>query len=169
MENTIAAPVRRLHYPNIFWLGLVHVIVLAAPFYFTWTAFFLCLAGVFGLAPLGINLGFHRLLTHKSLQVPKWFEYTIVTIGAIIGGGPPLHWVAEHRLHHQFSDTPQDPHDVNNGFWYAHITHLFFHKDFEDIEEQWMKYVPDYANDRYYRFLNRNWVISRRLLLFPFT
>ncbi len=110
------------------------------------------------LSPLGVNLGYHRLLTHRSLKTPKWLEYTLVTLGAAIGGGPPLLWVAEHRLHHRYSDTVSDPHDAGRGFWYAHVGHLFYHKDFEDQQEQWMSYIPDLSGDAYYRFLNRYWI-----------
>lgn len=153
-----SAQQKRLHIPNIFWITASHVAAIAAFWYFDWTAFWLCMAGVFLIAPIGVNLAFHRVLTHRSLKLPKWLEYIVVTVGASIGGGPPLHWVAEHRLHHRFSDTPNDPHNSREGFWHSHITHLFYHKDFEDIEEQWLRYVPDLRDDKYYRFLNKNWL-----------
>jgi len=142
------------------------MVIVAIP-YFTWNAFAVCLFGLFVITPLGVNLGFHRLLTHKSFKVAKPLEYLFATIGAMVGGGPPLHWVAEHRLHHRYSDTDKDPHSAGRGFWHAHITHLFYHKDFEDIEEQWMKYVPDYSGDRYYRFLNKYWIAFAASTLIP--
>ena len=164
-SSTLVTPVKRLHYPNIFWIAFAHLMVIAAIPFFTWKAFGVCLFGIFVLAPLGVNLGFHRLLTHRSLKVPKWMEYTFATFGAMIGGGPPLHWVAEHRLHHRYSDLPDDPHNSRQGFWHAHITHLFYHKDFEDIEEQWMKYVPEMRNDKYFLFLNKYWIFLSVLTL----
>jgi fatty-acid desaturase len=158
---------QKLHAVNIFWLGLAHFLVIVALFHFTLNALWVCLFGVFVLSPLGVNLGFHRLLTHRSLKAPQWLEYTLVTLGAVLGGGPPLHWVAEHRLHHRFSDTPSDPHNAGRGFWYSHVGHLFFHKDFEDNEEQWMKYVPELSSNRYYLFLNRAWIPLSILTLVP--
>src|ERR1700747_1077986 len=95
---------KRLQKTNIFFLILAHALAAAALFHFSWKGVWVVLAGVFLLAPLGINLGFHRLITHRSLKVPQWLEYVFVTIGAAIAGGPPLHWAAEHRLHHRFSD-----------------------------------------------------------------
>jgi stearoyl-CoA desaturase (delta-9 desaturase) len=94
-------------------------------------------------------------------------EYIVVTIGAVIGGGPPLHWVAEHRLHHRFSDTAADPHDATEGFWHAHVAHLFYHKEFEDDSRQWMAYIPDLNKNRYYLFLNRAWIPMALLALVP--
>lgn len=158
MNSTPIAAVlpKRLQISNIFWIMALHVVAIGvAPFYFNWNAFAWCLAILFLVTPLGVNLGYHRLLSHRGLVVPKWLEYTLAAIGTMLGGGPVLLWVAEHRLHHRYSDQDQDPHDSRNGFWHSHMTHLFWHKDFEDIEEQWVKYVPDLAKQPFYRFLNK--------------
>ena len=159
-------PEKKLQLTNIFFLALAHALALSL-FHFSPKALGLCLGGVFILAPLGINLGFHRLLTHRSLKTPKWLEYILVTLGAVIGGGPPLHWVAEHRLHHRFSDSQSDPHDATEGFWHSHIAHLFYHKAFEDQQDQWTEYIPDLITDRYYRFLNKAWIPLALLVLVP--
>lgn len=142
------------------------MVLVAIPFYKP-SALWLCLGAVFLLSPLGINLGFHRLLTHRSLKASRWLEYSLVTLGAMLGGGPPLQWVAEHRLHHSYSDSSADPHNAKEGFWHSHVAHLFFHKDFEDQEQLWMKYVPDLSGDSYYRFLNRYWIFFAVLPLIP--
>jgi fatty-acid desaturase len=166
-KGSVTSDEKRLHLPNIFWLGLAHLMAFMAIFFFSRSALWLCLGSVFVLSPLGINLGYHRLLTHRALNAKPWLEYSLVTLGAMLGGGPPLQWVAEHRLHHCFSDSSSDPHDASRGFWYSHVGHLFFHKEFEDQEELWMKYVPDLSGDRYYRFLNRYWIALAALTLIP--
>jgi len=72
------------------------------------------------LAGLGINLGYHRVLSHRSLKLPKWLERTLVTIG--LPAGTPVQWVGNHRYHHAHTDTPLDPHSpMHRGFWYAHV------------------------------------------------
>jgi len=146
---------KRLHYENIFWLSVIHIAAVCAIPFFTWQAFAVCLFLLFTISPLGINLCYHRLLTHRGLKVPTWFEYVLSTIAATSGQGPMLIWVAEHRLHHQYSDEPGDPHSPREGFFHAHMGHLFWHKPFEDEPDRWMKYVPDLCKHRYYHFLSK--------------
>lgn len=69
---------------------------------------------------LGITLGYHRLLTHKSLVVPDWLKYLIVSGGYLSLMGSPVVWVGVHRLHHQKADIPgEDPHTPDEGFFHA--------------------------------------------------
>ena len=70
-------------------------------------AWFFLFFSYFGI---GITLGYHRLLTHKSLVVPPWLRYAIVSGGYLCFMGGPVNWVGVHRLHHQKSDLPEDPH-----------------------------------------------------------
>lgn len=72
------------------------------------------------LAGLGVNLAYHRVLSHRALKLPKWLERILVTIG--LPAGTPIQWVANHRYHHAHADTDLDPHSpVCQGFWYAHV------------------------------------------------
>ena len=72
------------------------------------------------LAGLGVNLGYHRVLSHRSLSLPKWLERPLVLLG--LPAGTPVQWVGNHRFHHAHTDTPLDPHSpVHRGFWYAHV------------------------------------------------
>jgi len=72
------------------------------------------------LAGLAINLGYHRVLAHRSLRLPKWLERTLVTLG--LPTGTPIQWVGNHRYHHAHTDTTLDPHSpLQRGFWYAHV------------------------------------------------
>lgn len=67
----------------------------------------------------GVTVGYHRVLTHRSLQLPKWFLYPLVFMG--LGAGPPIPWVSNHRDHHSKTDTSEDPHaPCVHGFWFAH-------------------------------------------------
>jgi len=155
--NTIAQVEKpRLQIENIFWISLVHfVAIFIAPFYFTWDALVVCLVVLFTVSPIGVTMTYHRLLSHRAFEVPKWLEYTLAVFGTLSAQGPILLWIAEHRLHHRYSDHDDDPHDSRKGFWFAHMTHLFRHKEFEDREELWMKYVPEFASQPFYRFLNK--------------
>lgn len=34
-------------------------------------------------------------------------------------------WALDHRVHHKYSETDADPHDVRRGFFFAHVGWLF--------------------------------------------
>jgi stearoyl-CoA desaturase (delta-9 desaturase) len=153
--NTPASPARAWNYTNLFWITLIHVGALAALPFFSWSSVVIAWAGVFVAAPLGINVGYHRLLTHKAFTAPGWVRNSLVTLGTLCGAGPPIHWAAMHRVHHRFSDTRLDPHDSTRGFWYSHILHLFVIDEHEEGQDHLGTYAPDLMKEPYLRFLNR--------------
>lgn len=154
-----------LHWPNIIGIAFIHLLALLAIPFFSWDALIVCVVLFFIISPIGVTLTYHRLLSHRSFKVPQWFEYVLTTIGALSGQGPVLLWVAEHRLHHRYSDTAKDPHSARHGgFWWSHVTHLFYHKEFEDNEEQWSKYIPDLYKHKYYHWLTKyNFLVALSL------
>ena len=79
-------------------------------------ACYACLAGC-----LGITLSFHRQLSHRSFQTPKWLEYALAYCGVLAVQGDPIEWVSSHRYHHLHTDTPLDPHSPYEGFWWSHM------------------------------------------------
>ena len=66
---------------------------------------------------LGITVGFHRLLTHRSFKTKPWLRGTFAALGSAAIEGPVIAWVADHRKHHAFSDQEGDPHSphVDHG------------------------------------------------------
>ncbi len=71
------------------------------------------------LGGLGVNIGYHRGLAHRSFRLPSWIERPIVFLG--LPAGTPLQWAGNHRAHHRWADTPADPHSpILDGFWWAH-------------------------------------------------
>ena len=59
---------------------------------------------------LGINIGYHRLLSHRSFQTNYPLEVILILLGSVTAIGSPLAWVGIHRQHHQYTDRPGDPH-----------------------------------------------------------
>lgn len=53
---------------------------------------------------LGICVGYHRLLTHRSFKCPRAVEYSLALLGSLSVEGGPIDWVAHHRQHHQYPD-----------------------------------------------------------------
>ena len=62
------------------------------------------------LGILGVNIGFHRLLSHRSFTTYKPVYYLLSILGTLTALGSPLAWVAVHRQHHRHSDSELDPH-----------------------------------------------------------
>ncbi len=149
-----ATPVSSWRWPTIAVIGLIHAGALLAPFTFTWGAFavFMILQFITGL--LGVTLCYHRLLAHRSFQVPKGLEYALALCGSLALQSGPIKWVATHRMHHAFSDRPQDPHSPQRGFWWAHMLWLFAADDVLDDPRKFRRYAPDLAKDRVYQILD---------------
>lgn len=125
------------------WLTMAHIVVLAAPFTFTWTALFVALGLHWLTGSLGICLGYHRLLTHDGMKTYPWVRYLFTTIGTLAGEGSPLDWVADHRKHHKHSDQVGDPHSPHEGPWWSHMFWLAFHTHNGDRAAHLNRWVPD--------------------------
>lgn len=135
--------------------ALMHVAALGAFFFFNWQAFWLFVAMQWLTGGLGVCLCYHRLLTHRSFQVPKPLEYLLVMFSCLAWQNGPIKWVATHRIHHARSDGPGDPHSPTRGFWWAHMGWLFTFTDELDDYEKYKEFAPDLARDPVYRFLNK--------------
>ena len=103
---------------------------------------------MYALSMAGITVGYHRLFAHKAFQTST----TVKVIFAILGSqGHVIHWVSNHRRHHQFSDRLGDPHSPHisldgktfntlNGFWHSQFTWLI-KSDFPNVllAKDWLK------------------------------
>ncbi|KAM7254205.1 hypothetical protein ACFE04_031887 [Oxalis oulophora] len=138
-------------------LGM-HLICLFAPFYFTWTAFWVAFILYVVTGLLGITLSFHRNLSHKSFKLPKWLEYTFAYCGVHALQGHPIKWVSTHRYHHQFVDSERDPHSPIQGFWFSHIGWMF---DTNSVIQNCGKLnnVIDLQEQPFYRFIDTTYIL----------
>ncbi|GGT37887.1 acyl-CoA desaturase [Nonomuraea spiralis] len=84
---------------------------------------------------LGVTVGFHRLLTHRSFTARPWLRAVLAVAGSMSFQGNLIDWVAVHRRHHAFTDRPGDPHSPYRygtglggrlrGLAHAHLGWLF--------------------------------------------
>jgi fatty-acid desaturase len=125
------------------WLTMAHLVVLAAPFTFTWTGLAVALVLHWFTGSLGICLGYHRLLTHDGMKTYPWVRYMFATFGTLAGEGTPLDWVADHRKHHKHSDQVGDPHSPHEGSWWSHMLWLGYHTHNGDRTAHLKRWVPD--------------------------
>ena len=116
---------RQLNWANIIVLIVLHAGALAALFMFSWRAFLVTLFLYYVSVGLGISMGYHRLHTHRSYKLPRALEYFLAVCGTLSLEGGPIFWVATHRIHHQYSDRPGDPHSPHDGPWWSHICLLY--------------------------------------------
>jgi stearoyl-CoA desaturase (delta-9 desaturase) len=101
--------------------GVVHLGALAALVVPPTPAALALGLGWFGLAGLGITVGYHRLLSHHSFRCGRWTRRALAIMGALALQGGPLFWVGLHRRHHRFSDRPGDPHSPREHFLEGHM------------------------------------------------
>jgi stearoyl-CoA desaturase (Delta-9 desaturase) len=117
------------------------------------------------LTAIGITVGYHRLLTHRSFQTAKPLEYLFAVLGSMAVQGPVISWVADHRKHHAHTDRDGDPHSphvghdggvggVLAGLWHAHTGWLMSTQGRAD----WKRYAPDLYEDPGMRTISRRFV-----------
>jgi stearoyl-CoA desaturase (Delta-9 desaturase) len=120
-------------------------------------------AAMYLATAIGITVGFHRLLTHRSFQTSKPVEYAFAALGSMAVQGPVISWVADHRKHHAHTDEEGDPHSphvghdggvrgVLAGLWHAHTGWLMSTQGRAD----WRRYAPDLYEDNGMRTISRN-------------
>jgi stearoyl-CoA desaturase (delta-9 desaturase) len=123
------------------------------------------LAVMYLLTAVGVTVGYHRLLTHRSFRTHKATEYVFAIFGSMAVQGSVIAWVADHRKHHAHTDVEGDPHSphvghgdgvggVLRGLWHAHTGWLLS----EHGRADWKKYAPDLYEDPGMRLINRRFV-----------
>jgi stearoyl-CoA desaturase (delta-9 desaturase) len=151
----------RLNWPTTIVFGLFHIGAIAAFWMFSWKALASAIFLYWMCTGLGISLGYHRLHTHRSFKVPLSLEYFFALCGALTFEGGPIFWVATHRLHHQNSDKPGDPHSPRDGAFWAHVGWIMFGEANHANTRMMAKYAPDLAKHKFYLWLNNwHWVPS---------
>jgi stearoyl-CoA desaturase (delta-9 desaturase) len=140
-----------------------HLLALLAcvPWLFSWAGVALAVTADIVMGSLGINVGYHRLLTHRSFACPRWLERTLAVIGVCCRQGTPLQWVAVHRMHHQHSDDGEDPHSPRTGFFWSHFGWILIYDPAIWGASTYDRYGRDLLRDRFYKNLERPRVTRR--------
>jgi stearoyl-CoA desaturase (delta-9 desaturase) len=150
----------RLNWVAVIFFATIHLLALLSPWCFSWGALGITVFLHWLFGSIGVCLGYHRLLSHRSFKVPKFLEYAIAILGALSIQGGPIFWVAGHRLHHAYTeDEEKDPYSARKGFWWSHILWIFYPRsEFFDYD-LYQRYAPDLARDPFYMWLNRYFLI----------
>ncbi len=125
---------------------------------------------------IGVTVGFHRLLTHRSFKTSAPMRGLLAILGTMAIEGPVISWVADHRKHHVYSDRlgdPHSPHVDSGGGWrgalrglaHAHVGWLFDHTQRGARD----RFAPDLLADPMISFIDRTFLLWSLLgLAIPF-
>lgn len=124
-------PFEKVNWPtSSFLIGTLLLALTAVPLYIwrfglDWfqVAFFFVM---FCAAGFSITLGYHRLFTHRAFQAHWTVRLFTLVFGASAFENSVLLWACEHRSHHKHVDHDDDPYNINEGLFQAHIGWLLF-------------------------------------------
>lgn len=97
----------------------------------SWQGYALAMVMWWLVGCLGVTVGLHRLIAHRSFIVAPWLRYLLGGLGQMAAQGSVIYWTALHRCHHTLSDQPGDPHSPEQSarpgmsamqsFWKGHV------------------------------------------------
>ncbi len=149
-------PVRSL------WISSVTLVALiGGPICFTTGAFVLFLVTTATTVCLGHSLGMHRRLIHRSYDCPLWLERLFVYLGVMVGLAGPFGMIRQHDIRdwaqRKSACHPFLAHGSSisrDGVWQLHCDIRLDHPPRLVVERR-------VAEDRFYRFLERTWMLQQ--------
>lgn len=95
-----------------------------------------------------VSAGLHRYFCHGCFKTTKFWHNFMILYSPTMLYGSPYAWATAHTTHHEYTDTPKDPHDVS---W----RYLLF-KQFRDVSLV-QKRLKRIAGDPLIDFVHRYW------------
>ncbi len=161
---------RRINWRYVLAVGTYHLLALLAfvPWFYSSTGVALAVIGVYVFGAAGMNLCYHRLLTHRSFSCPRWLEYTFAILAVWCVEDTPARWVATHRLHHHRSDDRADPHSPLVSLFWSHMGWLFLENTELGRNVAYDRYARDIIRDKFYRWIERYvvWITLAQSVLY---
>ncbi len=161
MQNTLTfEQIRRtINWKNVAMVTFFHLLAIPVFFTFNWQNLAALLIGNWIVGSLGVGLGWHRLLTHRSFKAPKWLEYLLSIFASMSMQDAPDKWIATHRIHHAFVETEKDPHSTRFGFWWAQIGWVVWGTAQDHDAATMKRYVPDLLKDKGHVLISRFYLV----------
>ena len=114
-----------------------------------WTLF-----GIFYVVSgLGITVGYHRLISHRSFTCPDPVRIAFLIAGGWALENSALKWCADHVRHHAKVDQEEDPYNAKKGFWHSHLLWIFY-KDPNAND----KYTAIFRKDKWIMWQHQNYL-----------
>lgn len=115
--------------PVTFLVTYQTLLLISLPFYFYFytPTMGIIISSIVLLYVTGLSItgGYHRYYAHRSYRTGNIVEAVMLFFGAMTAQGSALRWAFDHRIHHAFVDTDNDPYCIKKGFWYAHCTWIW--------------------------------------------
>ena len=122
------------------------------------------LVTMYAFTALGVGVGYHRMLTHRSFRPHPFVKFVLLVLGSMAVESPPIEWAATHIKHHAQSDREGDPHSPTEGLFHAHLGWLLEGR-FADPQQ----YCRHLLKDPIVVFVNRTFLLWVALsLAIPF-
>ncbi|MEI6129474.1 MAG: acyl-CoA desaturase [Planctomycetota bacterium] len=116
------------------------------------TALVTC-AGLYALRMFSITAFYHRYLSHRAFEAPRWLVFLGALGATAAAQRGPLWWAAHHRTHHRCADQAGDAHSPHGkgGFFWSHAGWFMTRRNFRTDLSQ----VGDLAMCPELRWLDR--------------
>jgi fatty-acid desaturase len=144
------------------WISSCSILFLIGSFFATTlSAVIVFFVATYVTLLLGHSIGMHRKLIHRTYECPKIVERFLVYLGTIVGMAGPLGLIRVHDVR----DWAQRESDCHNFF--SHRETLWkdafwqLHYRFEFDRPPTLRIESEVANDPFYRFLERTWILQQ--------
>jgi stearoyl-CoA desaturase (delta-9 desaturase) len=146
---------RKRNWPTLLFIVCYHVgLIIGLPFYFVYhppgLALIVISVVLLVLTEIGIGAAYHRFYAHCCYTLSKSAESVLLFLATLATQGSAFQWSHDHRMHHRFSDTKDDPYSIKHGFWHAHMLWLFKKPRPIDVSR-----VPDLTKNRLVMFQHK--------------
>ena len=156
----------KINWNVLLFITAIHLLALPAFLSLTWENFAVLMILNFVTNCIGVTFGMHRLFSHRTFKVIKPFEWFAGLCATLSLQGTIGDWVAHHRMHHAGSDTEDDPHDANKGFFYSHMGWLFRDDKKFDDPAKMRAFARDIYRDPVLSFMSTTtFMLSAQILL----
>ncbi len=122
----------------VFWVGASPVAVAAAVI-------------MYALRMFAITGFYHRYFAHRTFKTGRLLQFLFAFLAAASAQRGPLWWASHHRHHHRHSDTAEDAHSPQQGFWWSHLGWFLHGENFAARKEL----IRDFSRYPELRLLDR--------------
>lgn len=148
---------KRINWGPVLFLSIYQITLLVSlPFYLYYSppsaAIWLTAFALLYLTGLSITGAYHRYYSHRTYRTSSFMEGIMLFFGSMAAQASALRWSFDHRIHHAYVDSDNDPYSIKKGFWYAHMLWIL-----EKPREIVAKTVPDLLKNKMVMFQHNHY------------